>query len=109
MPKAPAPALDGILANTAWIRRLARRLVADAAERDEVVQQVWLAALTQAPRADELRPWLAGVLRNVARMRLRGGERRRRREQRAESAAPPTPEELVGRCAITAARACAAT
>ena len=65
-------ALQEILANTAWIRRLAARLVADEAERDDVLQQVWLEALLHAPRAQAMRPWLVGVLRNVARMGFRG-------------------------------------
>ncbi len=93
--------LGDILAHTAWMRRLAQRLVADAAERDEVVQQVWMQALLHAPRTQNLRPWLTVVLRNVARMQLRGSGRRRQREHDAEAApAPATPEELVDRVEV---------
>ena len=93
-----ASPLGDILANTVWMRRLAQRLVADAAERDEVVQAVWLQALLHAPATQNPRPWLAAVLRNVVRMGFRGDARRRAREEAAVVAAPPaTPEELVDR------------
>jgi RNA polymerase sigma factor (sigma-70 family) len=93
--------LDDILTNTAWMRRLAQRLVADAAERDDVVQDAWLEALVHAPRAENVRPWLAAVVRNVAFMKLRSGARRRRREERADAApATATPEELAGRVEV---------
>ena len=93
--------LDEILANTAWMRRLALRLVTDAAERDELVQEAWLRALTaRAAVGERSRPWLSGVMRNLARMELprrRGGggakrrrarrsAGRRRREERADAA-----------------------
>jgi RNA polymerase sigma factor (sigma-70 family) len=95
-------ALGDILAHTAWMRRLARRLVADAAERDEVVQAVWVQALLHAPATANLRPWLAAVLRNVVRMRFRGEGRRARREETAPAApaAAATPEELAGRVEV---------
>ena len=96
-----ASPLGDILANTVWMRRLAQTLVADAAERDEVVQAVWLQALLHAPATQNLRPWLAAVLRNVVRMGFRGDARRRAREQAAIGAPPPvTPEELVDRVEI---------
>ncbi|MCU1277792.1 MAG: hypothetical protein JWM53_1338, partial [bacterium] len=71
------PTLDDILGQTAWIRGLARRLVTDAAERDDVVQQAWVEALRKERRPQALRPWLFGVVRNVARMELRRDSRRR--------------------------------
>ncbi|HEX8952801.1 MAG TPA: sigma-70 family RNA polymerase sigma factor, partial [Polyangia bacterium] len=90
--------LDEILGQTAWIRGLARRLVTDAAERDDVVQQVWVETLRKGSRARALRPWLFGVLRNVARTELRRGASRRAREEAAEpAAAAPQPDELVER------------
>jgi RNA polymerase sigma factor (sigma-70 family) len=90
--------LDDILGQTAWIRGLARRLVADAAERDDVVQQVWVETLRKRSRARALRPWLFGVVRNVARTELRRDASRRAREEAAEpAAATPQPDELVER------------
>ncbi|HEX4456323.1 MAG TPA: sigma-70 family RNA polymerase sigma factor, partial [Polyangia bacterium] len=97
--------LDQVLANMAWLRRLARRLVADAAARDDVVQRVWLQAIVGQPAVGQaLRPWLAGVLKNVVRMGYRSDGRRRQREQAvATDAAPlgvPQPHELVERVEV---------
>ncbi|MCU1281534.1 MAG: hypothetical protein JWM53_5080 [bacterium] len=90
--------LDDILGQTAWIRGLARRLVTDAAERDDVVQQAWVEALRKERRPQALRPWLFGVVRNVARMELRRDSRRRAREEASEPiSASPRPDELVER------------
>lgn len=91
-------ALEDVLAQHAWISRLARRLVVDEAERDDIVQQAWLAALSGANQPRAVRPWLFGLVRNVARMELRGNIRRRNREEAAPpSEATPSPEELSAR------------
>jgi RNA polymerase sigma-70 factor (ECF subfamily) len=93
--------LEEVLAHSAWIRRLAQRLVADAADRDDVVQDAWLEAVQHAPRARALQPWLSGVLRNVARMDRRSAGRRRARETVDETAPPgSTPEQMVERVEI---------
>ncbi len=87
------------MAHGEWLRRLARALVGDAAA-DDVVQETYEVALREPRHDGPLRPWLAGVARNLARMRLRSGSRRAQREQREDSAGPvdaPTPEELVAR------------
>lgn len=68
--------LERILAQADWLRRLARGLVREREEADEVVQDTWVAALAHAPRAEAsnvagLRAWLATVARNVARRRGR--------------------------------------
>src|SRR5438067_5803769 len=90
--------LDDILGQTAWIRGLARRLVTDAAERDDVVQQAWVETLRKGRRARALRPWLFGVVRNVARTALRRDSSRRAREEASQpAAASPRPDELVER------------
>lgn len=64
-------------ATYASLRRQARPLVRDDAEAEDLVQDTLLAALL-AQRQDAR--WLAGVLRNLARMQARGGVRRRARE-----------------------------
>lgn len=89
---------DDLVAHGEWLRRLARALVGDAAA-DDVVQETFEVALREPRREGPLGPWLAGVARNLARMRLRAGSRRELREQR-EDGGPldaPTPEELVAR------------
>src|SRR6185312_8389478 len=94
--------IDDVLSQAGWIRQLARRLVRDAADRDDVVQEAWIHALRHAPRAQSLRPWLVGVLRNVARMDRRADARRRAREAVTEEDAPSasTPEQMVERVEI---------
>jgi len=93
-----APTPEELLAHADWLSRLARTLVGDAAAPD-LVQDTFEVALTRPPRRDgPLRPWLAGVARNVARMRARAGARRARREESAAPAADaPSPEDLVTR------------
>jgi len=92
------PTADELLAHTDWLMRLARALVGDADAAD-VVQDTYAATLAQPPRRDgALRPWLGGVARNIARMRVRGQVRRERREEAVPAPADvPTPEELVAR------------
>lgn len=94
--------LDDILAQTAWLRRLARRLVADEAEQDDVVQRAWVEVLRAQNRPQAVRPWMFGILRNVVRMRLRSDHRRLRREAAEPLVAPPpvSPEELVQRVEV---------
>src|SRR5438067_1440572 len=90
--------VEDILGQTAWIRGLARRLVRDAAERDDIVQEVWIETLQKGRGARALRPWLFGVVRNVARTELRRDARRRAREEAAEPATDSArPDELVER------------
>jgi hypothetical protein len=55
---------EDLLANQAWLKRLACRLV-DPATAEDLVQETWAAAVRSRPERDRpLRPWLAEVLRN---------------------------------------------
>ncbi len=76
-----------LLAQRAWVQRLAERLVADPAGADDAAQDALVAALRRPPRgaASErtLRAWLARVLRNRVRLGARGEARRRARESAA--------------------------
>src|SRR5215207_7415711 len=89
---------EDLLAHSAWLQRLAARLV-EPSTAEDLVQETWAAAVGSRPDRDRpLRPWLAEVLRNLARMRARSAGRWRARAQRlaAESDARlPTPEELL--------------
>ncbi len=73
--------LDELLAQAGWLDRLARRLVADPGEADEVVQETWVAALRDPSRAHSVRGWLAQIARNVVRQRGRAEGARRERER----------------------------
>src|SRR5512140_3109750 len=91
---------EELLVHTAWLRRLALRLVGDADVADDLVQETWIAAVRRSPEArDSLRPWLAKVLRDAFRMRARGEGRRAAREHAASlvTSDVPTPERLVAR------------
>lgn len=93
--------LDEILAQSAWVRALAQRLVSDVAERDDVVQQAWLAALTSRGRPKAVRPWFFGLVRNVARMELRRSARRRARDAVvASEESAPGPDEILERVEV---------
>ncbi|MDJ0974213.1 MAG: sigma-70 family RNA polymerase sigma factor [Planctomycetota bacterium] len=83
------------------VRRLARSLVLDDAEADDVMQDAAVAALEsgRAPRKG-LAAWLSGVTRNVVRNRRRGESRRRKREtDAARPEATPSAAESVVRAA----------
>lgn len=69
-------------AHAAFVRRIARSLVEDPADADDLAQEAWLAwhrAPPDRPRA--LRSWLARVVTNLARMRARTASRRVARER----------------------------
>lgn len=72
MSEAVPPSLHALLAEREWVRALARRLVGDAHEAEDVAQEALAIAWERSPR-DLARPrgWLAEVLRNVVRQRRR--------------------------------------
>ena len=66
---------DAFTAHASFVRRLARQLVRDEHEREDLLQEVHLAALAlgadgASPRGSagerDPRPWLARVVRNAA-------------------------------------------
>lgn len=81
-----SPDLDDLLASTAWLQRLARRICGDAGLAEDLAQNAVVAALTAPAAAPRSRRWLAGVVRNLWRQHRRRERPRRRREGRA---APP--------------------
>jgi RNA polymerase sigma-70 factor (ECF subfamily) len=91
---------EHLLKHGPFLRALARQLVGDAARADDVVQEAWLAALEHAP-ARALRPWLVGVVRNLAR-RVRREEARRTRREKAVAKRDvdrPTADVVAGEAA----------
>jgi RNA polymerase sigma factor (sigma-70 family) len=88
-----------LLTQTDWVRALARRLVDDAAQADDLVQETLLAALEGRPSAaGSLRPWLAAVLRRRLAFWRRGQARRQQRElARASAETVPSSAELIER------------
>ncbi|MBL8896095.1 MAG: sigma-70 family RNA polymerase sigma factor [Planctomycetes bacterium] len=90
-PTHPGPEIESLLAHAAWVRRLARSLVADPRAAEDASQDTILAALRRPPdrasSAASWRSWLARVLRN----RVREMQRRERR-LRAREALAARPE-----------------
>ncbi len=88
---------EEILEHGPWLRALARALVRDAAAAEDLAQEAWLVAGRRGDLdTDRLRPFLAGVLRRLAR-RWRRTERRRgdRDAHAAPGDAPPSPADLA--------------
>ena len=93
------PSPESLVAHAGFIRNVARKLLLDDHEVDDVVQQTLLAALEKPPsRPGPLKPWLATVARNLARMRRRTEGRIDRREQAAaRPEATPATGEIAAR------------
>jgi RNA polymerase sigma factor (sigma-70 family) len=90
--------VEQLLAEHRWVHRLARSLVGDADDADDLVQETWLAAVRRPPAAGApARPWLATVARNEAATFGLARRRRKAREAEAERARDPAevPEDLV--------------
>jgi DNA-directed RNA polymerase specialized sigma24 family protein len=63
--------IQELLAHADWLRRLATHLVHDR-DAEDLTQDTWSAALQSPPGSGwPAEPWLATVLRNVARRRWR--------------------------------------
>lgn len=92
------PTSEQLMVEMGWVRRLARALLDDAAAAEDIVQETWLVAASQKPDEQRpLRPWLARVVRNLARTRRRSESRRNERESAYEGQGVATPEELIER------------
>lgn len=98
MNSSPSPQLT---LHVASIRRIARALSIDAAEADDVTQEVLVAALEGGEQAQDLPAWLAGAARNFARSRNRSEFRRQGREEdAARSEAQPSAGERAAQLEV---------
>lgn len=84
-PSPPPPSsVESLLDEVGWVRALAARLAEDTARAEDLAQRTLVAALERRPGGDRpLRPWLARVLRRLARHERRGDARRLARERLA--------------------------
>jgi RNA polymerase sigma-70 factor (ECF subfamily) len=82
----PLPTPETLLEHRAFARAIARALVRDEHEAEDVAQESVLAALARPPAGDNVRGWFGAVARNLA---LRARRARRRRARREERAARP--------------------
>lgn len=68
------------------LRRIAARILRDTSSADDVVQEVWLAYkdyTSGGKSPEDVRAWLAGVTRNIARNEVRSRASRQMREHRS--------------------------
>jgi len=88
-----------LLEESAWLQRLAARLVADPARAADASQETLTKALERAPaEVASLRRWLATVLRNVVRQERRTTARREARELARPAVLEAEPaDELAAR------------
>lgn len=93
----PNPALrpNALLEQVQWVRALARSLVRDANDADDLSQEALLAAVDSPPQGN-VRAWFSRVLRNKRATEARSSSRRARREQASATAEslPSTGEVL---------------
>ncbi len=98
MSDAPQSSIEALLAETAWLRRLAAGLAQDPADADDLTQETLLAALHREPAAGaSLRPWLKTVLRRLWSDRLRA---RRRTPIVRQSTPEPSVSDTVARFSL---------
>ncbi len=71
---------DLLLAHGAFVRSLARRIVADEHRAEDLAQETWLAALSRRAEVRSPRAWLAGILGKLVLADARGRARREGRE-----------------------------
>ncbi|MEM7305332.1 MAG: sigma-70 family RNA polymerase sigma factor [Planctomycetota bacterium] len=93
----PTSHLDELLAHRDFVRALARRLVRDANDAEDLEQDTWIAAIRRPPaHRQSLRGWLSRVVRNTASNARVAAERRVRREAALpDRRRSRTPEELA--------------
>jgi len=73
--------LDHLLEHQSWALRLARQLVREEHEAEELVQRTWIAALRRPPSTGRgARAWIRQVILNLARERHRRSSTRARHE-----------------------------
>jgi len=91
------PSAEALLQHAGFLRALARSLLLDEGQAEDVVQEAYLAAIHRPPPAAGARGWLAAVTRNLALKRLRTDTRARRRETRAarRDALPATSDVVA--------------
>ncbi|HED64906.1 MAG TPA: sigma-70 family RNA polymerase sigma factor, partial [Planctomycetes bacterium] len=92
---------EGLVADMAWLRRLARGLVGDADGGDDLAQEAWVTLIEKRRRPEALRPYLAGIVRRLLLERRRGEGRRLDHEDAwrrdREEACEPTPGKSLER------------
>ena len=95
--------VENLVTHQDWALRLARRLVREDGEAEDLVQRTWMAALRRPPASEHgARAWIRKVLLNLARERHRRGKTRERYERAFPKTEGDTPDplELLSRTEI---------
>lgn len=91
-----------LLEELGWLRTLARRLLNDPNDAEDVVQEAWLKTrevVDTFPSRGRLRAWLTGLVHRMARDTMRARRRRERREEVVAASARQDAEDGVERLA----------
>ncbi|MHC4341039.1 MAG: RNA polymerase sigma factor, partial [Planctomycetota bacterium] len=95
-PSGGAPTPEALLEHAGFLRGLARSLLYDPGQAEDVVQETLLVALERSPRhRSRMRAWLAGIARNIALKSLRSERRRSARERQAQRPERVTPPDRI--------------
>lgn len=95
-PNAPLPDLAQLTEHQSFLASLARSLVGDGPDADDLAQEVWLEALSKPRVIESPRAWLATVTRRLRGRELLRGERRDAREREvAREEALPSSESIA--------------
>ncbi|MBL8694745.1 MAG: sigma-70 family RNA polymerase sigma factor [Planctomycetes bacterium] len=87
---------EALLAHDGLVRALAREILREESQVDDVVQETWIATLRADLRSvASLRGWLAAVVRNLARDARRTTDHRREREEIAARAERVPPIDTI--------------
>ena len=91
------PGPEHLLVHDEALRKLARRLVVDAARADDVVQDAWLAALRRDDSTvSSWAAWLSGTVRRLTQRAQRSADRRAKHESASARPEPaPSAADLV--------------
>jgi RNA polymerase sigma-70 factor (ECF subfamily) len=103
MPTETMVGVEALLGQERWVRRLARALIHDGDDAEDIVQQARVTSWRRPPRdPDRVRSWLGTVVRNLVKNRKRAEEIRQRIEGEldAEADAVPSAERLAERLEI---------
>jgi RNA polymerase sigma-70 factor (ECF subfamily) len=85
---------EALLAQSNWLRRLARGLVRDESAAEDLAQDTWVAALRARPA--DLRAWMSVVARNFARRSRRDEGLRSAHEARGARSEPVEGPDEIG-------------
>lgn len=92
--------LQELLAQREWLQRLARRLLGDGPDADDLTQETLTRALVSPTAAQRGRAWLATVARNLLFERQRGEAHRRAREEASARPEAVDDREALERAAL---------